>query len=171
MNINSFSTKIFIGNIPYDYQESELIETLEMVGPLRGGLDIKKDDRTGKPKGFGFCEYKDQESRISALKNLKSIEYNGRQLEVNTENNQKHTVISEDSLRYLRDFSYIKEMFSSLSELTEEQKSFLFLITKFLNDNYPNEFEELLYNQEESFLVDFLSFQEEFLNKLQLKDS
>lgn len=168
--VNGCSTKIFIGNIPYDYQESELIETLQIVGPLKGSLDIKKDDKTGKPKGFGFCEYKDQESRISALKNLKSIEYNGRQLEVNTENNQKHTIISEDNLRMFRDFSFIKNSIRSISELSEEQKNFLFLISKILNDKYPEQFEELLFNQTEEFLTDFLNFQEEFGNKLQNKD-
>lgn len=167
---NNCSTKIFIGNIPYDYQESELVETLEIAGPLKGSIDIKKDDKTGKPKGFGFCEYKDQESRISALKNLKSIEYNGRQLEVNTENNQKHTIISEENLRFYRDFSFIKNSIRSISELSDEQKNFLFLISKLLNDKYPEQFEELLFNQNEEFLSDFLNFQEEFSNKLQSKD-
>jgi RNA recognition motif-containing protein len=167
---NNCSTKIFIGNIPYDYQESELIETLEIVGPLKGSIDIKKDDKTGKPKGFGFCEYKDQESRISALKNLKSIEYNGRQLEVNTENNQKHTIISEENLRIFREFSFIKNSIRSISELSEEQKMYIFLISKILNDKYPDQFNQLLYNQNDEFLSDFLNFQEEFANKLRYKD-
>ena len=161
-------TKLFVGNIPYDYQESELIETLEMVGPLKGGIDIKRDERTNKPKGFGFCEYKDQESKISALKNIKNIEFNGRQLEVNTENNQKNTILTEEQYRISKDFAFIKENFSGLNDLNDSQKSFLFLFCKILQDNYPREFESLLFLQEEKFLTDFLSFQEEFLNKSQI---
>ncbi|KAG8041185.1 hypothetical protein G9C98_002173 [Cotesia typhae] len=37
---------------------------------------------TGKPKGYGFCEYKDQETALSAMRNLNGHETNGRTLRV-----------------------------------------------------------------------------------------
>lgn len=40
------------------------------------------DRETGKPKGYGFCEYKDQETALSAMRNLNGYEIGGRTLRV-----------------------------------------------------------------------------------------
>ena len=40
------------------------------------------DRETGKPKGYGFCEYKDQETALSAMRNLNGYEIAGRTLRV-----------------------------------------------------------------------------------------
>jgi cleavage stimulation factor subunit 2 len=40
------------------------------------------DKETGKPKGFGFCEYHDQYAADSAVRNLNGHELHGRQLRV-----------------------------------------------------------------------------------------
>lgn len=40
------------------------------------------DRETGKPKGYGFCEYKDQETALSAMRNLNGCEISGRSLRV-----------------------------------------------------------------------------------------
>lgn len=40
------------------------------------------DRETGKPKGYGFCEYKDQETALSAMRNLNGYEIGGRSLRV-----------------------------------------------------------------------------------------
>lgn len=40
------------------------------------------DRETGKPKGYGFCEYKDQETALSAMRNLNGHEIGGRTLRV-----------------------------------------------------------------------------------------
>ena len=40
------------------------------------------DRETGKPKGYGFCEYKDQETALSAMRNLNGFEIAGRTLRV-----------------------------------------------------------------------------------------
>lgn len=36
----------------------------------------------GKPKGYGFCEYRDAETALSAMRNLNNYDFNGRQLRV-----------------------------------------------------------------------------------------
>lgn len=40
------------------------------------------DRESGKPKGYGFCEYKDQETALSAMRNLNGYEIGGRALRV-----------------------------------------------------------------------------------------
>ena len=40
------------------------------------------DRETGKPKGYGFCEYQDVETAQSALRNLNNYDFNGRPLRV-----------------------------------------------------------------------------------------
>ncbi len=40
------------------------------------------DRETGKPKGYGFCEYQDVETASSAMRNLNNHDFNGRPLRV-----------------------------------------------------------------------------------------
>ena len=43
---------------------------------------LMEDKETRQPKGYGFCEYKDEASAMSAVRNLNGYEVNGRQLRV-----------------------------------------------------------------------------------------
>jgi RNA recognition motif-containing protein len=43
---------------------------------------LVNDKDTGKPRGFGFCEYRDGETALSAMRNLNGREINGRPLRV-----------------------------------------------------------------------------------------
>jgi len=47
------------------------------------------DRDTGKPKGYGFCEFKDSETAMSAMRNLHGFELNGRALRVDFAENEK----------------------------------------------------------------------------------
>jgi cleavage stimulation factor subunit 2 len=47
------------------------------------------DRETGRPKGFGFCEYQDQESALSATRNLNGYEIAGRALRVDNANRRQ----------------------------------------------------------------------------------
>ena len=40
------------------------------------------DRETGKPKGYGFCEYQDVETAQSAMRNLNNHDFNSRPLRV-----------------------------------------------------------------------------------------
>ncbi|SCV67727.1 BQ2448_5338 [Microbotryum intermedium] len=73
------SNVVFVGNLPFDYTEEQLIETFSSVGQVVS-FRLVFDRDTGKPKGFGFCEYKDPETAASALRNLQGVEVGGRGL-------------------------------------------------------------------------------------------
>ena len=45
------------------------------------------DPGTGKPRGFGFCEYEDGETAMSAVRNLAGRELNGRPLRIDSATN------------------------------------------------------------------------------------
>lgn len=72
---------VFVGNIPYEATEEKLKDIFSEVGPVTS-FKLVYDRETGKPKGYGFCEYKDQETALSAMRNLNSREIAGRTLRV-----------------------------------------------------------------------------------------
>jgi len=49
---------------------------------LFGDIRLVYDRETGKPKGYGFCEYQDLETAQSAMRNLNNHDFNGRPLRV-----------------------------------------------------------------------------------------
>lgn len=92
-----------VGNIPYEATEEKLKEIFSEVGPVLSLKWVVKqqinkilwnltlhpaicrlvfDRESGKPKGYGFCEYKDQETALSAMRNLNGYEIGGRTLRV-----------------------------------------------------------------------------------------
>ncbi|CAI5971442.1 unnamed protein product [Closterium sp. NIES-64] len=72
---------VFVGNIPYDTTEEQLRQICEEVGPVVS-FRLVTDRESGKPKGYGFCEYRDEETAQSARRNLNGYDINGRQLRV-----------------------------------------------------------------------------------------
>uniref|UniRef100_A0A1I8JMY2 RRM domain-containing protein n=1 Tax=Macrostomum lignano TaxID=282301 RepID=A0A1I8JMY2_9PLAT len=57
---------IFVGEHPYEASEDRLKEMFEQAGPSFG-FRLVYDRETGKPKGYGFCEYKDLPTAQAAL--------------------------------------------------------------------------------------------------------
>jgi cleavage stimulation factor subunit 2 len=78
MNKNS----VFVGNIPYDATEDELIQFFEKVGPVIS-FRLLRDKESQRSKGFGFCEFREKEYVQSAIRNLHNAEFKGRTLRVN----------------------------------------------------------------------------------------
>ncbi|CRG99544.1 mRNA processing protein, putative [Plasmodium relictum] len=78
-NKNNYS--LWIGNIPFDVTEKELHEILSKVGDVIN-VRIKYDIDKNVSKGFAFCEYKDLETCMLALKYINGYEIKGRKLKL-----------------------------------------------------------------------------------------
>lgn len=61
-----------------------------MVCKPRLSSRLVYDRETGKPKGYGFCEYQDQETALSAMRNLNGREFSGRALRVDNAASEKN---------------------------------------------------------------------------------
>ena len=88
---------VFIGNISFEASEEELHTLFGSVGPVVN-LRLVVDRDTGKRKGFGFVEYADQETALSAVRNLNELDLHGRQLRVNIAEQDTKTTNAEASL-------------------------------------------------------------------------
>jgi len=72
---------VFVGNIPYKATENELIQIFSQAGSVVA-FRLVADRETGRPKGFGFCEYSDPAGATTALEMLNGTELHGRSLRV-----------------------------------------------------------------------------------------
>ncbi|KIY66935.1 hypothetical protein CYLTODRAFT_422949 [Cylindrobasidium torrendii FP15055 ss-10] len=75
------SKVVFVGNVPYNMTEDELVPHFREVGQVVA-LRLVFDRDTGKPKGYGFCEYADHETALSAVRNLNNTDVGGRSLRI-----------------------------------------------------------------------------------------
>ncbi|KAL9642681.1 hypothetical protein ABK040_009760 [Willaertia magna] len=77
---------VFIGNIAYDASLEKLKAIFSEVGPIVN-FRMVYDRETNKPKGYAFCEYSDEASALSAMRNLDGRELNNRKLRVDFADN------------------------------------------------------------------------------------
>eukprot|EP00878_Enallax_costatus_P013429 GHUV01014043.1.p1 GENE.GHUV01014043.1~~GHUV01014043.1.p1 ORF type:complete len:437 (+),score=157.78 GHUV01014043.1:131-1441(+) len=75
------TSTIWVGNLPFDVTEAELIQVLGQAGPVKN-LRLISDKETGKAKGFGFVEYYDKATAESAFRNLNNTEVHGRNIRI-----------------------------------------------------------------------------------------
>jgi len=76
------STKLYVGNLPYQTTESDLQTLFEASGTV-SSISVVRDRATGQARGFAFVEMSDSEGAQSAIKTLDRFEYGGRNLTVN----------------------------------------------------------------------------------------
>ena len=76
------STKLYVGNLPYETTESDLHTLFEGVGPV-STINIVRDRATGQARGFAFVEMGDAEGARRAIAELDRHQYGGRSLTVN----------------------------------------------------------------------------------------
>ncbi|KAK9460135.1 uncharacterized protein V1516DRAFT_665651 [Lipomyces oligophaga] len=72
---------VFVGNIPFDQTEEQILEIFQSVGPV-AQFRFVFDKDTGRPKGYAFVEYHDAETAASAVRNLNYYDINGRPIRV-----------------------------------------------------------------------------------------
>ena len=76
------STKLYVGNLPFQTTESDLQALFETAGQV-STISIVRDRATGQARGFAFVEMSDVESARRAIAELDRSEYGGRSLTVN----------------------------------------------------------------------------------------
>ena len=76
------STKLYVGNLPYETTESDLQALFEASGQV-AAINIVRDRSTGQPRGFAFVEMSDAAAAQQAISDLDKHAYGGRNLTVN----------------------------------------------------------------------------------------
>jgi RNA recognition motif-containing protein len=76
------STKLYVGNLPFQTTESDLQELFESSGQVQT-INIVRDRATGRARGFAFVEMHDVEGAERAIRELDAYQYGGRNLTVN----------------------------------------------------------------------------------------
>ena len=76
------SKKVYVGNLSYDLNDSDLEGLFSPHGEVVSAQVITDRD-TGRSKGFGFVEMGSEEEAGTAIGALNGNEHNGRTLTVN----------------------------------------------------------------------------------------
>jgi cold-inducible RNA-binding protein len=74
--------KIYVGNLSFKATESEVAELFGQHGEV-AEVALITDRDTGRPRGFGFVEMRNDQSARNAIAALDGMEFGGRQLKVN----------------------------------------------------------------------------------------
>jgi RNA recognition motif-containing protein len=76
------STKLYVGNLPYETTESDL-QTLFAAAGQVSTVNIVRDRATGQARGFAFVEMNDEDGARKAITELDQHQLGGRSLTVN----------------------------------------------------------------------------------------
>ena len=76
------STKLYVGNLPFETTESDLQALFESAGQV-SSINIIRDRATGQARGFAFVEMSDADGARRAISELDKHQYGGRSLAVN----------------------------------------------------------------------------------------
>uniref|UniRef100_T1J9P5 RRM domain-containing protein n=1 Tax=Strigamia maritima TaxID=126957 RepID=T1J9P5_STRMM len=143
---NNPKCSVFIGNIPHDATEEQLMEIFVQMGPVVS-LKFVYDSETRKSKNFGFCAYHDEATAMKAVRCLDKHEFNGRRLRVNEATKKERgpsvdTPLRESPLEGAVDpTEYITRVVASMPP--EEMIAFVMEI-KELDENHPIKARKLL---------------------------
>ena len=75
-------TKLFVGNLSFNVQRDELQSLFSQAGTVVD-VFLPTDRATGRPRGFGFVEFADEQSARAATTRFNGYELQGRSLRVN----------------------------------------------------------------------------------------
>eukprot|EP00062_Callorhinchus_milii_P006725 gi/632947563/ref/XP_007889109.1/ PREDICTED: guanine nucleotide-binding protein G(i) subunit alpha-1 [Callorhinchus milii] len=89
------SAWVYIGGFPYELTEGDVICVFSQYGEIVN-INLVRDKKTGKSKGFCFICFEDQRSTILAVDNLNGIKIKGRTIRVDHVANYKPPKDRED---------------------------------------------------------------------------
>ncbi|MBI2002557.1 MAG: RNA-binding protein [candidate division NC10 bacterium] len=76
-------TRLYVGNLPFDTDESQLRTLFQEGGRQVSEVKIITDRDTGRPRGFAFVEMASQADAEAAISALNGRDFGGRALTVN----------------------------------------------------------------------------------------
>lgn len=79
---------IYVGQLPYNVNESELTELFSEFGEL-ASVKLIMDHYSGRSKGFGFIDMPNNSEADVAIKALNKSTFKGREIKVNQVQQQK----------------------------------------------------------------------------------
>ncbi len=74
--------KLYVGNLPYETNESDLETLFGEAGPV-DSVNVIRDRETGRARGFAFVEMATDEGAQQAVTQLNDRSFGGRRLTVN----------------------------------------------------------------------------------------
>ncbi|MBL1218717.1 MAG: RNA-binding protein [Planctomycetes bacterium] len=74
--------KIYVGNLSFNTTDSELSDLFSQHGEV-DDVKVITDRETGRSRGFGFVEMKNDDAARDAISALDGFEFGGRNLKVN----------------------------------------------------------------------------------------
>jgi len=76
------ATNLFVGNLPYSYDEAKLTELFSQVGSVVSAKVIS-DKYSGRSRGFGFVQMSTDEETKAAIEKFNGFQVDSRPLVVN----------------------------------------------------------------------------------------
>lgn len=73
---------LYVGNLPYSMNDQELNDLFSQVGEVQSAR-VMNDRETGRSRGFGFVEMKNEDEGRDAIEKLNGTDCDGRALVVN----------------------------------------------------------------------------------------
>ncbi|KAK3583695.1 hypothetical protein CHS0354_021445 [Potamilus streckersoni] len=82
------SAWVFVGGLPYDLTEGDVVCVFSQYGEIVN-INLVRDQKSGKSKGFCFVCFEDQRSTVLSVDNLNGIKLLGRTIRVDHVENYK----------------------------------------------------------------------------------
>ncbi|MGZ4809193.1 MAG: RNA recognition motif domain-containing protein [Thermoanaerobaculia bacterium] len=76
------SSKVFVGNLDFNTTRAEVQTLFAEVGEIRD-VFLPTDRESGRPRGFAFVEYANEEDAAKAIEKFNGHQLSGRALRVN----------------------------------------------------------------------------------------
>ena len=76
------STKLYVGNLPYETSETDLQALFEGSGQV-ASVNVMRERDTGRARGFAFVEMSTPAEATAAIAKLDQYAFGGRNLTVN----------------------------------------------------------------------------------------
>jgi len=87
-NMYKHSAWVFVGGLNFELTEGDIVCVFSQYGEIVN-INLIRDKKTGKSKGYGFLCYEDQRSTVLAVDNLNGIKLVGRIIRVDHVENYK----------------------------------------------------------------------------------